>query len=27
VVVRYVVTGPESSRILICQHTEVLCRR
>jgi len=27
VVVRSAVTGPKSSRVLTCQHTEVPCRR
>jgi len=27
VVVRYAVTGPDSSRVFTCQHTEVPCRR
>jgi len=27
VVVRSAVSGPDSSRVLTCQHTEVPCRR
>jgi len=27
VLVRFAVTGPDSSRVLACQHTEVPCRR